>query len=480
MTNISENSLIATASRDFIVIFINGKRHDIFGRKSLMMLADYLRYELGLCGTKIVCAEGDCGACTVLCYRTKQEFKPLLVPINACIAMLLELDGCHIVTVEGLKENNKLSAVQKSMVDHHASQCGFCTPGFVMAISAMFEKPIKLSEQKVKNSLTGNLCRCTGYQPIINSVLALDNISPVSARFVNQELDNELRKNTSKNIYIKDKEYETFAPINIADAVDWRLNNPDSCIIAGTTDVGVGINKGKFSKKSWLSLHLLEELYEISKKDNRILVGARVSFSDLRKFVKTQIPELASFLNIFASPQIKNMATLVGNIANGSPIGDSIPFMLIADGLIHVRSKNKLRDISIEDLYLSYKTLSLRPEEIITHVSFLIPKKTAKLKLIKVSQRKDLDISAINGAFLCEIENSLIKSAKIAFGGVEASVIRLKKLEKFLENQKISPKIIDDGALILQKEIAPLSDLRASEAYRRSLCENLFREFFGC
>jgi xanthine dehydrogenase small subunit len=463
------------ASRDFIVIFINGQRHNISKKSAFMMLADFLRYELKLVGTKIVCAEGDCGACTVLCCRSGQE--PKFVPINACIAQVSQLDGCHILTVEGLKQGSKLSEVQCSMVKNHASQCGFCTPGFVMAISGLLESSEDLTEQKVKNALTGNLCRCTGYQPIINSVLAMDSKkNTLGERYLTKALDQELLEAVAAPIHIIDESQEFYAPLSIADAVRFKASRVNSRIIGGATDIGVWINKGKFINKPFLSLHLIKELYEIKKIDNRVMVGARASLASMREFLKDE-PEIKSFLNIFASPQIKNVATLVGNIANGSSIGDTIPFMMVADGLIHVAGE-KERTIAMEDLYTGYKTLSLLPHEIITHASFELPKKSTHFKLYKTSQRKDLDISTINAAFWCELKDQKL-NAKLSLGGVSSSVVRLKKTEEFLWGKAPSAQIFEQAISVMQSEITPLSDLRGSSEYRRLLCQNLLRDFFA-
>lgn len=464
-------------SRDFIVIFINGRRHEFSGPVCFLMLADFLRYHQGLTGTKIVCAEGDCGACTVLCYRPQNDFNQKFRPINACIVMLAQLDGCHLLTVEALKNGPELCGVQKSLVKNHGSQCGFCTPGFAMAISAMMEEQKTLTEQKVKNCLTGNLCRCTGYQPIIKAALCSSSGPTLKERYLSQEKDAELKAATAQAVHIIDKETEFFAPLTLKDAVLFK-NEKDACLVGGATDVGVWMNKGKFSKKPLLSLHLVKELYDIKSEGDRIMVGARASLSELRTFIKDLVPELASFLNIFASPQIKNIGTLVGNIANGSPIGDTLAFMMVSEGSVHVLGE-KARTISIKDLYLGYKRLALLPGEIITHASFLIPTRGQKLKLEKVSQRKDLDISTINAAFLLEMDQGLIKDMRIALGGVSATVIRLNKTEQLLNSQRLTPQIIKDAISSLRQEISPLSDLRGSSQYRLMLCENLLHRFLS-
>jgi xanthine dehydrogenase small subunit len=464
-------------ARDYSVFTINGQPHTVRGQQGFMMLADFLRYELRLCGTKIVCAEGDCGACTVLCYRSNQAKTPTFMPINSCIITMAQLDGCHIVTVEAIKQNGKLSPVQQAIVDHHGSQCGYCTPGFVMAMTAMFEKPKALTEQKVKNCLTGNLCRCTGYQPLINAALSIDSATliPLSQQLTLPDLTHELMRET----HIKSQQQEVFAPTRLDDAANYKQKNPHAGFLGGATDLGVSINKGKSTPQKYLSLHLIRELYDITEVDGRIIIGTRANLGDVRRFVKSRCPELASFIDVFASPQIKNMATAVGNIANASPIGDTIPFFLVTDGKVHAYSVVGGRQIDMNSFYKGYKITALKPEELITHVSFMVPKPQQKLKLEKVSQRRDLDISTVNAAFLFEMpdNNSAIQHAKLAFGGVDAVPKRMLETEQFLMGKTLSTQVINQACALIQKEISPLNDLRGSATFRRALADGLFRKY---
>lgn len=460
--------------RDYCALSINGQHHMVGGKHAYMMLADFLRGQLRHTGTKIVCAEGDCGACTVLCYRERAGTEAIFVPINACIVTMAQLDGCHIVTVEGLKQNGSLSAVQQAMVDHHGSQCGFCTPGFVMAMTGLYETPRKLNEQNVKNALTGNLCRCTGYQPIIKAALSIDKhaISPLKLRYARHPLPDR-----HICLHIKHDGREIFAPTSLTEAALYKQNNPHAGFLGGATDTSVATNKGRFQAKSLISLHLINELYDIKEHDERIIIGARVTLAQTRKFLQNRCKEFASFIDIFASPQIKNMATVVGNVANASPIGDTLAFFLVAESLIHAYSTNGERIIPLTQFFEGYKKTALKPDEIITHISFALPQPQAKLRLEKVSQRKDMDIASINGAFLCVLDNGLIQEAKIAFGGVDAVVKRLYKTEQFLVGKLLSDQVVDQACSIIHQEIAPLNDLRGSAHYRSVLAEGLFRRY---
>lgn len=466
--------------RDFVTLTINGQRHDLAGEKPFMMLANFLREKHGLRGTKIVCAEGDCGACTVLCLRPHAKKEPLFEPINACIALVAQLDGAHILTIEALKHKGELSAVQSALVKCHASQCGYCTPGFAMAISALFEKKRDaLSEQKVKNHLTGNLCRCTGYQSIIDAALAVDpkDACSLKARYYAEDL----KKEPLKAVAIVSDSCAFYAPSTLQEACLLRARRPRMRIIGASTDLGVQHNKGKLELSDCMSLNLIEELREIKEDNGRIVVGALVTLSELRSFCQKLAPELARFLNIFASPQIKNMATLVGNVANGSPIGDTIPFLMVSQGRVHAQSTKGSREIPLSEFYKGYKELALSPSEIITHISFALPSPEIFCRLYKISQRKDLDISSINAAFSFMLDSKSlsprISSAQIALGGVAQSVIRLPALEAFLTGAVINDQTVHQAGVLIASAIKPLDDLRGSSAYRHVLAQGLFRRF---
>lgn len=471
-------------TREAAVLYINGERHEVRGEAAFLMLADYLRYERGLVGTKIVCAEGDCGACTVLRANVRKGKASDFESINSCIVTVAQLDGSHLVTVEGLQQGGELSPVQRSMVSCHAAQCGYCTPGFAMAITACVQKAEgNLDEQKLKNALTGNLCRCTGYSPLIQAGLKADvsRMVPLEERYISETSLKDLKKQSALSLGIKTDDYEVYAPTTMDEALRLYRKFPNLRLMGAATDLGVQMNKGKSQAQKFLSLHLIHELYEIKKTKTRLRFGARVSLSEVRRASEEKQPEFARFLNIFASPQIKNIGTLVGNVANASPIGDTLPFLMVADALVHVVSSRGERDIPMTELYAGYRKLTLKPGEIIHSVSFRVLKDEEHLRIYKVSQRKDLDISAVNSAFLCRVKTSpegpRIAEARIAYGGVAATVLRFPEVESFLEGKALSLDTIDQAAELLQSQIRPLSDVRGSAAYRRAIVDGLFRRY---
>ncbi len=464
------------------------------------MLAEFLRKKRNLPGTKIVCAEGDCGACTLLkAAPYSAEKKPRYLPVNSCIIPVATLDGARLVTVEGLaqkKENSsELHPAQKAMLNCHGSQCGFCTPGFVMALAGLVENRIEkkqtesaISEKDARNALTANLCRCTGYQPILNAACSIrvSDCESVAKRYHSPALEKELKKAIQTPVTLKSDSFHFFAPTRLSEAAKFLKAHPRARILSGSTDLGVVHNKRKARLEEVVSLHLIPELYQLKKVGkNRIHVGARVTLSEVRDFVKKSlIPEFANFLDLFASPQIKNQATLIGNLANASPIGDTPPFLLVAGTVIHtwnskLPAAKAKRKIPIEDFFLGYRKTALKPGEWITGLEFDIPSPKEKLSLKKISQRKDLDISTVNAAYRIEFDRSgqKIKRARIAYGGIAATPLRLPKIERALEGQDIRHVSIEKLTDLLQQSISPLSDVRSSSAFRRVTAENLLTRF---
>ncbi len=469
--------------RDRVFFFLNGERQEVGGARAGWMLADYLRRERALTGTKIVCAEGDCGACTVLRYFPLNSAQ--FVPINACITTVAQMDGSALVTVDRLAETHALTPVQCAMRDAHASQCGFCTPGIVMALTGLVEERLRdgrpITERSAKNALTGNLCRCTGYEPIISAALAIDlnQCESLEERFLTPRVRRELRAVVSEPLRIRSEEFRFWAPLNVREAVAHLKRTKLARPIAAGTDLGVVHNKRKLRLNEVVSLHLVRELYALKVAGTRVRVGARVTLADLREALKGRIPEFARYLDLFASPQIKNSATLVGNLCNASPIADTPPFLLVAGAIVHVAGARGGRRVAIEDFFLGYRKTALRAGELVTAVEFEVPTKTERLALYKVSQRKDLDIASVNAAFRARWNRAGtgLLDVRIAMGGVAATPIRLPKTERALRVARLDADARAGALRALESEMSPLSDLRGSAAFRRVIAENLVRRF---
>lgn len=473
--------------RKEIIFYINGVQHQVQAQHASMMLAEYLRYEKNLVGTKIVCAEGDCGACTVLRYfplAQKSFIDQHYLSINSCITTVAQLDGSNLITIEGLQKDDELHSAQSSMMNFHASQCGFCTPGFVMALAALVEektnkKQNSISESEAKNALTGNLCRCTGYESIIKAAThtELSQAQSLKARYNSKKCEEDLLEISAIPVLLESDDFTFYAPTSLQDALQYFSQNPGCKIIAAGTDLGVLHNKRKIKLKKLLSLHLIPELYSITFNQNIIHLGARVTLNEFRHFMKNKIPEVAKFFDIFASPQIKNMATIIGNIANASPIGDSAPVLLALDAQVEIKSLGNSRVIPLADFFIDYKKTKLLPHELISGIHFKLPHENHSFKLYKSSIRKDLDISAINFAISInwtDVEKSNIDDIKIAVGGVAATPIRLSQTETYIKKTALSRNNLDQALQVFHSEFKPISDLRASSAYRRILVEHHF------
>lgn len=473
--------------RKNIIFYLNGKRHEVGAKEGSMMLAEYLRYEKGLTGTKIVCAEGDCGACSVLRYypHVIGVDTDNYLPINSCITLVAQLDGSSLVTVDALKNKNQLHETQKAMVSCHGSQCGFCTPGFVMALTGLVEEKISrkektISEDEAKNCMTGNLCRCTGYAPIIDAALSinLQNTQSIKERFYSEKQEVDLLQVFNEGVEVIGNEFAFYAPKTLEEAVNYLLKDPEIKIMGGASDLGVIHNKRKIKLTKVLSLHLISELYRMKCDDKEVSFGARVTHTEFRHFIKDKVPEFANYLDIFASPQIKNMGTLVGNIANASPIGDTPPALLALEAKVMIFGKSGRREVPLSQFFLAYRKTSLEQGEIITGIKFPLPSVHSSLKFFKNSNRKDLDISAVNLAIKVNWKDEskkAISDITIAAGGVAATPLRLFKTEDYLKT-----KLDIDGAVkVLHSEFSPLSDVRATSAYRHVLVENFFRRFFS-
>jgi xanthine dehydrogenase small subunit len=448
--------------RDHIRLLINGREHNIRGREVFATLANYLRYDFGATGTKIVCEEGDCGACTVL-VRKGDEF----VSVNSCILSIFQLDAASIVTVEGLKMN----AVQEAMVACHGAQCGYCTPGFVVTMTGLFETQDRVDEKTARDGLVGNLCRCTGYEPIIKAACAVDGSSMKRMR--------ELYPRTiddNAEVLIEQDGRTFFAPATLDEALSFKRKFKPCTIVQGATDVGVWINKRAYSSATMMSLAKLRELNDLRDDGDAIVAGANVTLTQFETFTRDRIPELHRILNIFGSPQIKNAGTLVGNIANGSPIGDTLPYLFVSGATLELASVDGTRVVAVSDFYRGYKQFDLQPHEIITRVRVPIVRDT--LRLYKVSRRKDLDISAFTAAIRLRVSDSHIEQATIAYGGVAPVVMRLPKTESYLSGKAIASDTFEEAGRVARGEVAPISDVRGSRDYRLQLAENILCKFY--
>jgi xanthine dehydrogenase small subunit len=393
---------------------------------------------------------------------------------------MYQLDRTHIVTIEGLKLNGELNGVQQAMVECHGAQCGFCTPGFVVAMCSMFDRKPPSCAQDVKDALTGNLCRCTGYESIINSALAVDaqKVAKIADLYPSAEMLKEFKSLKQESAELKSDEHLLIVPATLEDALKSKATHPDAVPVAGGTDVCVYWNKRRTEPQTLMSLANVEELREL-KNDGKVMsVGARVTLAELEEAFQTAVPELANILWLFGSPQIRNAGTLAGNIANGSPIADSLPFLFVMGAEIELASSTGTRKVNINNFYQGYKKLDMRPDELISRIHIPLPAKGESVKLYKVSKRKHLDISAFTAAVRFTREGDALKNVAIAYGGVAATILRLPKTEAFLEGKALTLDNMAEAGRIARTEITPLSDVRGSSDFRLTLAENILQKMY--
>lgn len=476
--------------RSHLSFYLNGQPQFLSGEWVFQPITDWLRYQQGLTGTKVVCAEGDCGACTLLIGRP-YEGKLRYLPVNGCIQYGYQIDSSHMITVEGLKHLGQLSAFQESMVTHHGAQCGYCTPGFVMAMTGCLETrncSAPCTPQEVKDALTGNLCRCTGYEPIIEAALhtTLENFTPLDTLYPAQPILADLKRWQTETVSLSNADRTYLNPATLVEALAFKAQYPKVMIVSGGTDTSVVCNKRGLAPSHVMSLSNLRDLDRLTVENlgehHRILrVGASVLLSDLEVFLKPLVPEFCKILEVYGSPQIKNAGTLAGNIANGSPIGDSLPFLSVMEAHVVVQRDGSSRSIPFNKLYTGYRQLALAPDEMITEIQCPLPQPDEILKLYKVSRRKHLDISTFAAAILLKGQGEILQNARIAYGGVAPTVIRLPKTEAALTNQPFTLKTFEAAGEIARGEITPISDVRGSERYRSQLGENiLVKCYYDC
>jgi len=470
---------------DHLLIWVNGHRHEVRGRDAFLSLSDFLRRGCRLTGTKIVCSEGDCGACSVLIGRSAADGSRLVYrPVDSCIQFLFQLDGTHIVTVEGLGSETDTSAVQKAMIACHGSQCGFCTPGFVVAMTGLLEDRDELDESAMRCGLTGNLCRCTGYTPIIDAGRRIDLAQHHRAEdmYPSGHMLSEFAARRGQPIEVRaewdDQEHRFMSPPNLAAALQSLREHPAATIVAGATDVGVRINKSLTIPRTILDLNRVDELVGMSIEDNKLILGSRASWTSIVEICKESVPELHKIVSVFGAPQIRHVGTIGGNIANASPIADSLPFLYVMDAVLELRSAGDTRQVNINDFYTGYKQFDLRPDELITKVRIPLPDEGEFLRLYRVSRRRDLDISTFTAAIRMRLDGDSIADASIALGAVGPTVLRARRTEAFLSGRPFDEETMRLAGDVAVAEITPISDVRGAADYRYQLARNILVKFF--
>ncbi len=444
-----------------------------------MSVLRYLRTKRGLSGSKEGCASGDCGACTVLIGERSKGNGSQTVKyhaVNSCITLLGAMHGKHIVTVDGLNINEETHPVQQAMIASHGSQCGFCTPGIVMSLVGLRESQTSCSRKDVLESLSGNLCRCTGYRPIIDAAMASFDVADNKNIINTTPAWSAPEQEEVAGLHTVDADY--FSPTSEAELTELLTKYPGARLIAGGTDLALEISQNYRSFDCLISLSDIEELTELSEAGNTLYVGAAATYSQVMPWLKTWYPEVVELFERIGSLQIRNRGTVGGNIANASPIADTPPVLLALDASLELASTAGRRVLSLKDFFLSYKQTQLQNGEYIRRIILPKPESNAIVKLYKVSKRYEDDISAVMAAFYLELEGARIKTVRLAFGGMAAVPKYADHAQTKLVGAEFTEASVAAAISALGEDFAPLSDVRASSAYRLKTAQNLLRKAY--
>ena len=439
---------------------------------------DYVRNDLKKNGTKEGCAEGGCGACTVVLGELNNS-KLVYKSINSCISFLPSINGKHLILVEDLmSKKNELHPIQEAMVKFHGSQCGFCTPGFIMSLFAMYKNFKKFDDEIIEETLSGNLCRCTGYRPIIDAAKSLNNKRDNDHFKKDQTKIITLLKKINNNeveIFHKNKKY--FSPKSLNNLKKIIKKNPHSYFLSGGTDLSLEVTKLRGEIKSIISLNSVKELKFVKKNKNYIEVGAGVSLYNFQNIIKSYYLDFYNILKRYGSVQIRNVGTVSGNIVTASPIGDTLPLLLSLDAVIKIQTKDTLKIIPLDQFFISYRKTKLKKGDFVYSVKIPINKKNY-FKAYKISKRFDDDISTVCASFNLLIKKNKIVKAKIAYGGMSEIPKRAKSIEKILDNSIFSKELFLKAQNLIKDDFSPIDDMRASRNYRIEIAKNLLMKFF--
>jgi len=454
-----------------MIEFILNNTHIKTDENTGVTLLDFIRENQQLKGTKIGCREGDCGACTVLVGTLQNDKTISYQSITSCISPLGNAQGKHIVTVDGTNLVNQLTASQQAMTDNYATQCGFCTPGFVISLTGLALKNSFISYEDGLNAISGNICRCTGYKSIekatkqvINLLEGKDTVDPVQWLIDNQFIP----------------EYFASIPERLSKVKSSNNTIKNSNRVAGGTDLYVR-HADTLAEDNVNLLISNPELNGISFYKNNCLIGAATTVTDImyNNSMQAYLPDIQAYLKLVSSEQIRNMATIAGNFVNASPIGDmTILFLALNCNITIKNNDEKLRTIALKDFYTSYKVFDLQEDEVIVNIAFAVPDSSHHFNFEKVSKRTHLDIASVNAAINIKTNGKIIENVHLAVGGVAPIPKYLHKTAAFLKHKEINIEVLKEANVVMQEEIAPISDVRGSSAYKRLLARQLFFAHF--
>jgi len=445
------------------------------GFPPMTTVLDWLRLERRLTGTKEGCGEGDCGACTVALGRLK-DGRLAYEPANACIMLLGQLDGAELVTVEDMAAGGRLHPVQQALVDHHGSQCGFCTPGFVMSLFTLYQEGAGADREAVLERLAGNLCRCTGYRPIVDAALAACAAAPDDAHARRSAATAAALADLADggDVFVGTEEAFFAAPASLDVLAALTARHPDATLVGGATDVGLWITKQLRTLPKLVHTGRVAELRTMTQTEDALTIGAAVTYADAAEALGALDPDVALLLQRLGSAQVRTAGTIGGNVANGSPIGDMPPLLIALGAEVSLRHGETVRTLPLQDFFLAYGRQDRAPGEVVTHLT--VPRLAAgeHLRVFKIAKRHDQDISSVMLAMAVRLEGRRIAGARIAFGGMAGIPKRAAAVEAALSGVAVDDvTAVGRAVALLGEDFTPLDDHRASAAYRLTVAANL-------
>lgn len=464
---------------DTLRFILNGQKRELSGVDPTMTVLQYLRTKENLTGTKEGCAEGDCGACTIIMGEVVSNKKMRYRAVNSCILLLGRIDGKYILTVEGVKNpDGTLHPIQQEIVDMHGTQCGFCSPGFVMSLFALYhfdgEKPA--TDEDILDIMAGNLCRCTGYRPILDVARKIacqkkDRFAKDEAKIVEEV--KAIRR--AAPFAYKHEETQYFAPRTVTGLIDLKEEYPAARLMAGGTDLGLEVSKEYKNLGVVIGLDYVPELNILEETPEGLRIGGAVVYADLIPVFEKLYPAFGKLLRRLGSNQIRTVGTIGGNICNASPIGDSMPSLMSLGATIKLRSKDGIRDMAVEDFYTGYRKTALKPNEFLESV--FIPKlpKNHLFKVHKLARRRDLDVSSVCGAFNINLENNVVSFVRIGYGGGGAVPQRALNAEQALIGKPWNEETIENA---MEAMVQDFIKRRPKGDYRSDIATHLLRRVY--
>ena len=472
--------------RSTISFILDGKKVEFNFKRSQRItptttVLNYLRTLPTHKGVKEGCAEGDCGACTVVLGELNGENKIRYTAVDSCLVFLPMIHRKQLITVENLKfPTGKLHPVQQAMVDLYGSQCGYCTPGIIMTMFELYKNHNHPSREQIDEALTGNLCRCTGYRPIVDAA-AKSCVHNSKDHFTDDEpnIIKMLKSISQETIHIQTDNQRYFRSASLGEAISLKHQHPEAIIISGATDIALRVTKGHELIKEIIDLSGIEELKNIVETESSMIIGAGVSMNDIIPKVKKDFPALYEMLSVFGAKQIRNLATLGGNLETASPVGDILPVLMAYGAKVVLESLNGQREIALDNYLTSYRKTVRKPDELITSIK--IPKilNVVIVKSYKISKRKDLDISTLSAGLRLELDRNKIKSITLAYGGMAELTKRATKTEQFLIGKEWNREIIEQAMQYIDNDFTPITDIRGSAEFRNIAARNLLLKFYN-